>query len=170
MFLRILALAAGLGGAAGLSQFPEYSQQYTQRLGGAVDELAQVVARFDADVDSVGLTRETALEQLARGGEFGAARAKSLTETLSRYERLSADLAAIEDAGPFMRARLAPHLTDPQIARRAWEAYRPAMPLTFEGVVFAVVGFLAGAALVGLPGRAVRGGLRSRRGLRAARA
>ena len=37
MILRVLAVAAGLAGAGTLSQFPEFSQQYVQRLGGAVD-------------------------------------------------------------------------------------------------------------------------------------
>jgi hypothetical protein len=36
---RSLSLLGGLGLGLALSQFPEYAQQYTQRLGGAVDEL-----------------------------------------------------------------------------------------------------------------------------------
>lgn len=151
MVIRALALAAGLTGAAGLSQFPEFSQQYTQRLGGAVDELTRVVAQFDRDAATLGLSRDAALAQLATGGDFGAARAASLRATVARQARLSADLHALEGAGPFMRARLAAHLGDPDIATRAWGAYRPALPLTFEGAVFAGAGFGAGwLALSGL--------------------
>ena len=47
MILRTMALAAGLTGAATLSQFPEFSQQYTQRLGGAVDELSAIVMMLE---------------------------------------------------------------------------------------------------------------------------
>ncbi|MBN9886785.1 DUF2937 family protein [Salipiger abyssi] len=144
MVIRALALAAGLTGAAGLSQFPEFSQQYTQRLGGAVDELTRVVGQFDRDAATLGLSRDTALEQLATGGDFGAARARSMREIVARHEQLSQDLKALEGAGPFMRARLAAHLSDPEIATRAWEAYRPALPLTFEGAVFAGLGFGGG--------------------------
>lgn len=39
MIGRVLALAGGLSGAVGLSQFPEFSQQYLQRLAGQVDAL-----------------------------------------------------------------------------------------------------------------------------------
>ena len=46
--LKFLAIAGGLAGAAGLSQYPEFSQQYTQRLGGQVDALSEVVADFEA--------------------------------------------------------------------------------------------------------------------------
>ena len=57
MLLRAITMAGGLVGAAGLSQFPEFSQQYVQRLGGAVDELSRFVAEFDADAAAVGMTR-----------------------------------------------------------------------------------------------------------------
>ena len=62
--IRALILAGGVAGAAGLSQFPEYSQQYNQRLAGAVDELSHVVADFDASAAAEGLSREAALAQM----------------------------------------------------------------------------------------------------------
>ncbi|MEO1364377.1 MAG: DUF2937 family protein, partial [Pseudomonadota bacterium] len=62
MIARALMLAGGFAGAALTSQFPEYSQQYTQRLGGAVDALAEVVADFDASARAEGLSREAALD------------------------------------------------------------------------------------------------------------
>ena len=55
--LKFLAIAGGLAGAAGLSQYPEFSQQYTQRLGGQVDALSEVVADFEASAMRSGLTR-----------------------------------------------------------------------------------------------------------------
>lgn len=149
MFLRALTLAGGITGAAGLSQFPEFSQQYAQRLGGAVDELTQVVAEFDADADALGLSRVAALDDLAQGGAMGAARARTMVRTIDRHARLSADLDALQGAGPFTRAYLATRMTDRDVAGRAWEAFRPAVPATFEGAVFAGVGFLAGLFALG---------------------
>jgi len=118
MLLRALSLAAGLTGAAGVSQFPEFSQQYMQRLGGAVDALAEVVAEFDADAAS-----------------------------LDRHTQLSSDLEMMQGLGPFSRARHAARFTDAELAGRVWENYKPAMPVTFEGAIFAGVGFLGGLAL-----------------------
>lgn len=149
MILRALTLAGGISGAAGLSQFPEFSQQYAQRLGGAVDELSRVVADFDADAAGVGLTRQEALEDLSHGSSMGRARAETMTKTIARHDRLSADLAALQGAGPFTRAYLAANMSDPQIARRAWETYKPAAPVTFEGVIFAGVGFVTGLMILG---------------------
>src|SRR5690606_18979685 len=104
MLLKTLTLAGGLAGAATLSQFPEFSQQYAQRLGGAVDELARVVAEFDGDAASLSLDRDEALAQLSTGSDMGRARAATMTRTFERHDRLRADLASLQGAGPFMRA------------------------------------------------------------------
>ncbi|MHA7876246.1 DUF2937 family protein [Roseivivax sp.] len=156
MLTRVVALTAGLAGAAGLSQFPEFSQQYQQRLGGAVDELSRVVAEFDADAAAYGLSREAALAQLATGGDFGAGRAETMRATVARYDRLRADLAALEAAGPFARARMATRLTDREIAARTFQAYKPALPLTPQGLSFALAGFAFFGGLAGLAGRMAR--------------
>lgn len=147
MIGRVLAFSVGLGGAAGVSQFPEYSQQYMQRLGGAVDELHRVVEDFDKDAAEVGLSREAALVDLAQGGRMGAERADTMVTTIDRHSRLSADLERMQGLGPFSRARYAARFTDAELAGRVWDNYKPAMPVTFEGVVFAGVGFLGGLAL-----------------------
>ncbi|QIE44035.1 DUF2937 family protein [Pseudohalocynthiibacter aestuariivivens] len=148
MFLRAVTFAGGLAGAAGLSQFPEYSQQYTQRLAGAVDELSRFVAEFDTDATEQGFTRDEALADLQQGGQMGAARAQTMGETLARYNRLSADLIALREAGPFTRAYNAGSLTDAEIATAAWSDFKPALPLTFEGAVFAGLGFFGGLGLL----------------------
>ncbi len=148
MLSRALILAGGLAGAAGLSQFPEFSQQYVQRLGGAVDELHRFVTELDADATEVGLTRSAALADLAQGGAMGAQRAETMAGVIVRYERLSADLTALRSAGPFTRAHRARDLGDAEIANAAWAEFKPALPLTFEGAVFAGAGFLGGLGAI----------------------
>lgn len=164
MILRAITLAGGLAGAAGLSQFPEYSQQYSQRLGGAVDELSRVVGDFDASAQAVGLTRAAALEQMT-GTAFLDRRRADMTRTFERHARLTSDLAALRGAGPFMRAYHAARLTDPEIAARAWGDYRPALPMTLAGAVFAGLGFLAGAGMIRLMLWPVAQGRRAAEGL-----
>jgi hypothetical protein len=168
MLLRAVTLAGGLAGAAGFSQFPEFSQQYVQRLGGAVDELHRVVAGFDADAAALELTRAQALGALAQGGAMGEKRVEAMRGIMARHARLAGDLAALERAGPFTRAYYAAHLSDREIAARAWAAYKPAVPMTFEGAVFGGVGFLGGALLLGGVIGVLRRGARriSRRGRR----
>jgi hypothetical protein len=144
---RALTLAGGLAGAAATSQFPEYSQQYTQRLGGAVDALGVVVADFDTSAAASQLSREDALAQM-RGTDFLERRRADVTRTIARHARLQANLTALEGEGPFMRAYHLPKFTDPQIARAAWDVYQPAVPLNFAGIGFGLVGLVAGSALI----------------------
>jgi hypothetical protein len=149
MLSKVITLAGGVAGAVSFSQFSEFSQQYIQRMGGAVDELSRFVAEFDADAAELGLSREAALVELAAGGDMGRARAETVAATITRQTRLEANLMVLERAGPFTRAYEMRRFSDSEIAARAWEAYKPAVPFTFEGGVFAGAGFLSGFGLIG---------------------
>lgn len=145
--MKYLALVAGLAGAGAMAQFPEASQHYVQRLAGAVDELSIVVADFDRSAQSAGLTRQEALAELS-GSAFLSARNADMTRTITRYEALSADLALLRAAGPVERAILLPARLDTEIGRRALQDFRPALPLSASGAVFAGAGFICGYALL----------------------
>jgi hypothetical protein len=147
MILRAITLAGGLTAGAGLSQFPEFSQQYAQRLGGAVDALGEVVADFDASAAAEGLDRAGALKQMT-GTDFIERRRVDMETTFERHAGLSADLEALTGAGPFMRAYHATRFRDRDVATAAWQAYQPAVPLNMAGAIFAGIGFFAG--LIGL--------------------
>ena len=162
MILRALTLAGGIAGAAATSQFPEFSQQYLQRLGGAVDALTEVVTDFDASAQTVGLTRDAALAQM-QGTAFLERRRTDMTRTFTRYESLRTDLSALQGEGPFMRAYRLPHFSDVEIAQAAWTAYQPAVPLNFAGLSFAGVGFVLGSAALSLVLRLIRWPFRRRR-------
>jgi hypothetical protein len=146
---RTLAVLGGLGLAVAFSQFPEYAQQYEQRLGGAVNELRIVVADFDSDALKFGLDREQALRHYAVSGDnFLVARGASMSRTLARYTRLSADLADLQNAGPLQRLAHLDDYFDNEIGAQAFTAYKPAVPVTAEGFMWAIGGFLLGYALV----------------------
>ena len=147
--MKILALVAGIAGATTLAQFPEASTQYVQRLAGAVDELSVVVADFDRSAEAAGLTRYQALDELT-GTAFLNARNADMTRTLTRYEALNADLVQLRTAGPVQRLFLAPARFDTEIGRRTFQDFQPALPVTFSGLSFAAIGFLAGSALIAM--------------------
>lgn len=149
---RIIAGIGGLGLALTLSQFPEYAQQYTQRLGGAVDELRIVTEDFDRAAAAGGLDRAEALGRYEGSSDaFIVGRGTAMAATFTRYEQLSATLARIEGAGPIERLQSLPAYLDTDIGRRTLEAYKPAVPVTVEGILYAGGGFILGyLALSGL--------------------
>ena len=142
---RIIAGIGGLGLAVALSQFPEYAQQYTQRLGGAVDELRIITEDFDRAAAVGGLDRVQALQRYGASDDtFLAERGTAMSATFARYEQLSATLARIRDADPITRLQALPAYLDTDIGRRTLENYKPAMPVTIEGVLYAGAGFMLG--------------------------
>lgn len=153
--IRILAIIAGLGVGGGLSQFPEFSQQYLQRLGGAVDELKKVVADFDQSATAVGLTRQQALEGMSEG-EFVERRRADMEATIEREVRLTADLKALENASMVSQVLQPWRFTDSEIAAATWDAFKPAVPVTPAGLGFGLAGFGLGAGAVGGAGYAFR--------------
>ena len=92
--IRTLALAGGIAGAAVCSQYPEFAQQYLQRLAGQVDALEIVVTDFEASAMRAGLTRGQALGELT-GTPFLADRQADMRRTFRRYAVLSDNLATL---------------------------------------------------------------------------
>ena len=150
MILRAIAMAGGLAGAAGLSQYPEFAQQYTQRLAGQVQALDIVVADFDATAARSGLTREQALGQMTGTG-FLEDRARDLRRTFARHARLGADYARLSEAAALERILMPHRLADAETFRGTLADFAPGMPLTLAGGVAAGAGFVGGwAAVAGL--------------------
>ena len=143
MIVRAITLAGGLAVGAGTSQFPEFSQQYAQRLGGAVDALSEVVTDFDTSAAAEGLSRSEALGQMT-GADFIERRRTDMERTFDRHAILTDDLKLLAEAGPFMRAYQVARFTDGDVASAAWDAFQPAVPLNLTGAFFAGFGFLVG--------------------------
>ena len=142
---RALSIMGGLALGFGFAQFPEYAQQYEQRLGGAVDELKIIVDDFDRGAQSFGLSREDALMRYAVSpDEFLQDRGLSMRMTIARYDRLSADLAQMQAASPIGRVQLLPHYLDSDVGARALENFAPGVPVTGEGLAWGLTGTAIG--------------------------
>lgn len=139
----LLALAIGLAA----SQFPEFSQQYLQRLVGQYDALAQLARDFDTSAARAGLTRAQALADLT-GSTFREAHRADMQVAFARLERIGADLMLLRAATPLERMALPHRFRDGVTLAATWADFRPALPLGLGGVYAAGLGFLAG--LIGL--------------------
>ncbi len=148
--LRLVALAGGLAGGVALSQFPEFSQQYLQRLAGQVDALGKVTADFDASAAKADMTREEALESM-HGTDFLGFRQADMRSTFERYDRLQSDLTMLREAGPVERLFLPQRFDDTEVLKATWGDFAPAVPATTAGLTTGAVGFAGGwVAVIGL--------------------
>lgn len=135
-------MLCAIAGAAALSQAPEATQQYTQRLGGAVDELTRIVQRFDADAEAGGLDRNGALAAYETGNSFIQGQGTRMAELIARQERLAAQYRALTAATPFERSYIVATHADREILQATLADYRPAVPVTADGAAHAGLGAL----------------------------
>ena len=145
MIRGLFALVFGAGAALSASQFPAYVQDYSQRLGGAVDALRPIVEQFDEAAEQAGMTRERALDRYEQSGDaFLTRQGEEAAVTIFRYEELSEAKQDLDEAGPFGRLLVFVREFDPEIAERTASDFEPAVPATAEGAVHAGAGLFAG--------------------------
>ncbi|HZH12025.1 MAG TPA: DUF2937 family protein [Microvirga sp.] len=141
--VRIIAFGLGILGGIVASQGPEYSQQYRQRLGGAIDELQRVIAQFDADAQANGETQESAIARLRSNPDNLVNRqGVAMQGNVERLERLRTHREAMMQAGPFARIALMLRDGDQDVMEAAYRDFEPAMPVTEEGVISTAIGFV----------------------------
>lgn len=153
---KLMNITGGVGLGVLLSQFPEYSQQYVQRLGGAVDELKTVVSDFDASAQATGSTREQALVSMGSGDEFVQRRGADMTRTIERFDKLSESYTVLKDAGAYERLAYVRRFGDPQITKNALGDFQPAIPLSIDALVLLLGGYVFGYGATSGTGRIVK--------------
>ena len=143
MFRFTSLLIAGCVGALIASQAPEFMQQYKQRLGGAIDELATVVRHFDRDASVSGMDRASAIERYTRSGDsFFVNRGNSMQITIDRWHDMSDHWRALTGSNPFARLPVFISGADKELLQRTWDNYKPSIPTTVEGLAYSGAGFL----------------------------
>jgi hypothetical protein len=142
--VRIAAFGLGLFGAVVASQGPEYSQQYRQRLGGTIDELQRVIARFDLDAQANGETQDSAIARLrSNPDDLVSRQGAAMQGNVERLGRLQAHRQVMIEAGPFTRVAFMVRDGDRDVMEAAYRDFEPAVPVTAEGILSAAAGFLA---------------------------
>lgn len=140
---RLLDRVLCVLGAVGLSQAPEFFQQYLQRLGGHLDEARTALARFEVVARESGITlaqliETTRAQESAPVAKLGAV----IADTQTRVLQLEAAERALREASLWERPFVFFRHVDSDIAARAWEVFKPAVPVTTEGLVYAGVGMV----------------------------
>jgi len=136
---RLLCVA----GAVLFAQVPEFIQQYLQRLGGHLDEARRQLDQLNEAAAQSGLTLDQLIAQTAANPDPAVARLGGVAHAAAaRVDALAAADEAIRHASllakPFVFLR---HL-DPSIAHATLAIFRPAVPTTVEGLVYAFAGMV----------------------------
>jgi Protein of unknown function (DUF2937). len=135
-------------GAIACSQAPEFFQQYLQRLGGHLDEARRQLASFEVVAKQSGITLQQLIDTTkAQTVEPVAKLGGVIADTQARVESLAAAEAALREASLWERPFVFLRHVDGDIAARTWEIFKPAVPVTAEGFVYAGVGMLLALAL-----------------------
>jgi hypothetical protein len=143
MLFRAIVFVVAVVAALTSSQLPEFAQQYRQRLGGAIDELASILTHFDEDAARSGYDRAGALALMGRDAEqLVRDQAARKEEEIKRYGRLVEQQQAFSKSGPFGRLVAFFADFDTPLVENTMHDFEPAVPTTLEGVVFAGGGFL----------------------------
>jgi len=132
-----------VGGAILFSQGPEFMQQYLQRLGGHLAEAQRQLGLFRDAATQSGATLEQFITQTRGNPNAGL---RQLGTVMNDAAERTASLQSAHDAllnsslwtRPFVFFR---HL-DLGIAQGTWAVYKPAMPTTLEGLLYALTGML----------------------------
>jgi hypothetical protein len=129
---------------AGLfSQAPEFTQQYYQRIGGAIDELQRGRQQFDENARRLGHDRESALGIMSNDPQpLVQGLAQIEKDSATRLEQLKIQQTALRDAGSLDRTLYLLGHADKPLAAATWQAFEPAIPLTQAGIGFAIGGFI----------------------------
>ncbi len=144
--IKILTLCCGVAGALAASQYPAFTQQYIQRLGGQVDALTKVVLDFDRSAVEAGLGREEALTQMT-GTQFLEARQTDMRGTFARHIALTDHLAVLRDATPLARMVMPHRIADTETFAATWDDFSPAIPVTRAGAISTGLGGFLGYVL-----------------------
>ena len=150
--MTALRLILALVFASLFSQFPAFSDQYVQRLGGQVDALTRIAGEFDASATKAGLTRDAALADLS-GSAFRTTHQADMRAVFSRLDHARSDLELLRQADPLERMTLPQRFRDLETLTATWRDFKPALPITTSGLIAAVAGFAIGwslALLIGL--------------------
>jgi hypothetical protein len=134
-------------GAVLFSQLPEFIQQYLQRLGGHLDEARRQLEQFQAIAAKAGLTFHQLVANSLASTEPTVARLGGvMRDTADRVDALAAADAAIRHASIFTRPLVFLRHIDLSVAHATWTIFRPAVPTTVEGMVYAACGVLLALA------------------------
>jgi Protein of unknown function (DUF2937) len=141
---RLLDRVLCVLGAVLFAQAPEFMQQYLQRLGGRLDEARRLLGQLGEVASRSGLTVDQLASQASSNPDPALARLGDVVGAASgRVASLASAQEALAHASALTRPfQFLAHF-DPSIAGATLGDFRPAVPTTLEGLIYALIGTAA---------------------------
>jgi hypothetical protein len=138
---KIIDRALCVIGAVGCAQLPEFMQQYLQRLGGHLDEARRLLESFTKVARESGLSLSDYIARLLANQDVAVVKTGAVIRDLAaRVDELAAAESALRGATVWTRPWVWMQHLDGGIASGTWQVFRPAVPTTLEGLVYAGIG------------------------------
>lgn len=161
MILQLVRGGGAVIGAGAFAQFPEYFQQYLQRLGGRRDQARLDLAPLESDAAAAGRSVPAYLEeQLASDNSELRESAQRELGRLDNARDLESAYEALSLAAPHERPFVFAQHFDSHLAESTLSIFAPAMPVTTEGLIYGAVGILVGVGMVATGTAGARGARR----------
>lgn len=145
-----------LAGAVVMAQFPQFVAQYLQRLGGHVDEAGRNIESYRRTAEGVGKSLEMYVQHLTRSGDsVVASMGQKITDDLARYNGLVAALKELKEATPVSKFFIFIKNMNLDIVGGTLKDFTPGVPVTAEGLCYALAGMILGMALYWLVKKAI---------------
>lgn len=134
-----------VAGALFFIQIPLFMQQYRLQLVGRVAELRLLVEEMQSRAGDSGRTLQELILKFSSSSDSDFSLQGSVMQAIvERWKSLSEALNALEHASVFSRPfQFIAHFHY-DVARSTWESFELGIPLTFEGLVYALVGMWIG--------------------------
>jgi Protein of unknown function (DUF2937). len=138
---RIVALLCALL----FAQVPQFIAQYTQRLGGHVDELTRIVGQYTQAAAEVGKSLEqfVATHLTSAVADF-VNTGKIMDENISRLNMLTRALGELNTASAYNKFIVFLKDLDTGIFKNTFQNFIPGVPVTVEAIVYALIGLIVG--------------------------
>ncbi len=132
-------------GALVFAQAPLFIQQYTQQLSGHISELSWQVNKIALAAQNSGKTVEQFIGKFVSNGDADIAQQGTMMQTIiSRYELFQNGLSSLNEASLVTKPLVFIHYLDFDIAKSTFHIFKPGIPMTLEGLIYAFIGLVLG--------------------------
>ena len=135
--------------AVSFIQFPQFSVQYLQRLGGHIDELSRIISRYRGIAVESGKTLENFINIHLKSGNPDFLKSGNLMlENVERLENLKNSYHQISLADDFEMPIVFIKNINFDIMKKTWLNYDPGLSFSLESFIYGIIGIIVSIIII----------------------